>query len=137
MPVIKWVPMDFTALQPAQQTNMFKAWCKLVMAALPNYSAGGVLKFEEMGESGMAVERVIQGAQVWISLRGKKFKTNLLVAFNDMLEQDFPRQGSDVRRNDPNWFAGSLVERAKDWELWPPSEGYGVLPWPTAWDLEA
>lgn len=134
---IKWIPVDFTALKPEQQENMFKAWCGLVMANLDDFGAKGVLKYEEKGDSGMAQERILQGAQVWIEVKGRKLKTNLLVTMNDMLEQDFPRKGSDMRRNDPMWYAGSLVERAKDWELFPPPEGtYGVQPWPTAPDIE-
>lgn len=134
--MLKWIPVDFTALKPEQQENMFRAWCKLVMAGLAGHNANGVLKFEDKGDSGLATERIIQGAQVWIEKYGRKFKTQLHVPLNDMLEQDYPRQGSDVRRNDPNWYAGSLVDRAQEWELWPPpAETYGVLPWPEKADI--
>ena len=134
---IKWIPVDFTALKPEQQENMFFAWCRLVMGNLNAFGATGVLKYDFKGDSGMAQERIMQGANVWVEVRGRKFKTNLHVTLNDMLEQDFPKQGSDVRRNDPVWYAGSLVERAKDWELFPPPvDTYGVLPWPADPDIE-
>jgi hypothetical protein len=132
---IVWIPFDFTKLTTEQQDDAFVAWCALVMAHLSNYSAKGVLQFEDKGEVGMATEKVIQKADVWIEVDGVKLKTNVMIAFNDMLENDHPRQGSDVRRNDPSWFAGSLVERAKEWEANPPSEGYGILARPTAPDI--
>lgn len=132
---IVWIPFDFTRLTTEQQDNAFVAWCELVMANLANHNAKGVLKFEDKGEVGMATEKVIQKADVWIEVGGVKLKYNVMIAFNDMLENDHPRQGSDVRRNDPNWFAGSLVERAKEWEANPPSEGYGMLDRPAAPDV--
>ena len=132
---IVWIPFDFTRLTTAQQDSAFVAWCELVMANLANHNAKGVLKFEEKGDVGMATEKVIQKADVWIEADGVELKTNVMIAFNDMLENDYPRQGSDVRRNDPEWFAGSLVERAKEWEANPPSEGYGILDRPAAPDI--
>lgn len=126
----KWIPFDFTALTTPQQDNMFVAWCKSVMNCVKELGFHGVLKFEEKGDSGMATERVIQGAQVWMTdAAGKVIGVNLLVAFNDMLANEPAKQGSEVLRNDPNWYAGSLQERAKDWAAFPPNpETYGVLP---------
>ena len=132
---IVWIPFDFTKLTTQQQDNAFVAWCALVMANLSNHNAKGVLRFEDKGQVGMATEKVIQKADVWIEADGVKLKYNVMIAFNDMLANDHPRQGSDVRRNDPNWFAGSLVERARVWEAYPPSEGYGILARPTAPDI--
>jgi hypothetical protein len=134
---IKWVPFDFTALATAQQVQMFVAWCRLVMSCLKNYNAGGLLQFEAKGDTGPAAQKVIQGAQAWITYKGKELKYNRLIAFTDMLENDRPRQGSDVRRNDPNWFAGDLVESAKDKEIFPPPEDtYGFVPRPEKADIE-
>ena len=131
-----WIPFDFTAMPVEQQDQMFVAWCKLVMDNLKNHDAKGVLKFEEKGPQEF-MKTNIQSAQVWIEASGKKLKTNLLVAFNDMLENDCPNASKpDIRRNDPDWYAGSLVDRAKGWEANPPSEGYGLLPWPLKSDIE-
>lgn len=133
---IKWIPVDFTALKPEQQENMFLAWCRLVMGYIPAAGANAALVFDVKGDSGMAQERVIQGALVWISIRGRKLKTQLRITMNDMLEQDFPKQGSTVRRNDPAGYAEGLVSRAKDWELFPPSDDtYGSQPWPEKADI--
>jgi len=105
------------------------------MSCLKNHGAGGMLKFEEKGDTGPATEKVIQGAQVWISADGKDLLYNLLVPFNDFLENE--KVKGDVLRNDPDWYAGSLVERAKDKELFPPPpETYGLLPRPENPDIE-
>ena len=133
---IKWIPVDFTALKPEQQENMFLAWCRLVMANLPTFNANAVLVFDVKGNSGMAQERIIQGALVWISIQGRKLKTQLRITLNDMLENDFPKQGSTVRRNDPAGYAEGLVSRAMTYELFPPPvDTYGVMPWPENPDI--
>lgn len=129
-----WVPLDFTALPTEQQDKMFVAWCGLVFARLKEQGAHGLLKFQPKGASGPA-QMNIQGADVWIEANGVKYKTNLLIAFNDFLDNSCPIQGNPVRRNDPVWYASSLVNRAKDWEIFPPGEGYGILPRPTNPDI--
>ena len=135
---IKWIPVDFTALKSEQQTNMFKAWCKLVMDAVVELGAKGVLKFEEMGNSGMAQERVMQGAQVWIEKDGKKLKYNVLVAFNDMLDDNIPNLSKPtIRRNYPISKATQLIESAQQWEASPPdAESYGLQARPVSPDIE-
>lgn len=136
--MVKYIPLDITALKPEQQTNMFMAWCKLVMAELPALGAKGVLQFDAMGDSGMAQERVMQGAQVWIEKDGKKLKFNQLVAFNDMTDDDIPNLSKPtIRRNYPSSRAAQLIETAQRMEADPPpAETYGLLVRPAAPDVE-
>lgn len=132
----QWVPFDFTALKTEEQDNMFLRWCRSVMSCLVSYNAGGMLKFEPKGDTGPATEKVIQGAQVWITYKGKPLLYNLLVPFNDMLANEKVNSTSSTLRNDPSWYAGDLVSRALDKELFPPPpETYGLQPRPADPDI--
>ncbi len=134
-----WIPASlqkFMELPKAEQNQAFKDWCVLWMAELTALGASAVLKFDPMSPPNMA-ECNIQGANVWVSVNGKALKTNVHVTFNSLLENDQPKQGDPRLRNDPKGTAERIIESAVYWENNPPSEGYGVLSWPSDPDIVA
>ena len=133
---ITLVPLDFTALTTAQQNNAFKVWCGGVMLAIAELNHKALLVFEDLGNVGMATEKVIQKADVWID----DLKVNVMIAFNDMLETDVPNQSRpDEKRNFPGVKAKALVEAAQDHAQEQASGtlgAYEVTPRPASGDIE-
>ena len=131
---ITLVPMDFTKMTTVQQNNAFVIWCGLVMKAIRELNHKAVLKFPFAGDSGMATERVIQKADVWVD----PYKVNVVLNFNSMLETDVPNQSRPTeKRNFPSVMAAALIQNAKDWDKTPPpADTYGILLRPTSGDIE-
>jgi hypothetical protein len=136
---LTWIQIDFTQQTVDQVEQLFKNWCNAWMERLSKYGAGGVLKYEELGDSGPNTARTVQGANVWIECPpGVLLSYNINVPLDNMLDNDFPVQGKPVRRNDAEWFAGDVVARAKEHEVSPPDpDSYGRLDRPDDPDIIA
>jgi hypothetical protein len=133
---VTFVPFDFPNLKPEQQENMFKSWCRLVMLSVKEAGAHALLKYQDKGDSGMATERILQGADVWVD----GCAVNVLVAMNDMLDDDVPNQSKpDERRNHPEVRAKALLESAKELDAYAKTGNLGayeILPRPEAGDIQ-
>jgi|WetSurMetagenome_2_1015567.scaffolds.fasta_scaffold445943_2 hypothetical protein len=127
------VPFDFTKLTTAQQDSMFIAWCEQVMDEIAALGHRALLLFEPKGDVGMATEKVIQGAFVWID----ELKVQVRIAFNDMLDSDAPNQDHPERkRNFPDVKAAVIVEEAQEWAVNPPpADTYGIVARPATGDI--
>lgn len=130
------VPFDFTKLTTEQQDAMFVAWCGQVMAEVKALGYTALLVFEDKGEVGMATEKVIQKADVWID----ELPVNVLLAFGTMLDTDVPNQSRpEEKRNFPNVVAKQIVESAKELASYQAAGTLGeyvVTPRPATGDIE-
>lgn len=119
---VVWVPLNPALLTPEQTNVAFIAWVSGIMGKIGGAGHRAGLLWKRMAEPGGSTGMqpdIIQGAQIWLD----EIPYPILISMSGMLDDTLVKYRlPPTRQNDSAYQAGKVVDQAKWWVQFPPSE---------------